>query len=208
VFDGDPQPIFDIVLDAGADEFVRSRACEALSFLGLTGQIDRRVLSNFLRDCFANLRPQGPCYAWVGWQMAIARLGPAELASLVETAFKRGYIDSWWTRFEHFRDNLAKAGTEQGSARWIADEELTPFGDTITELSCWAGFRNEGPKEERRGRGAGFARGIAGTLRKPACSTRIGRNEPCPCMSGKKYKKCCGLHHSERGFTPDPHTGP
>ena len=21
----------------------------------------------------------------------------------------------------------------------------------------------------------------------------IGRNEPCPCGSGKKYKKCCGL---------------
>jgi SWIM/SEC-C metal-binding protein len=21
---------------------------------------------------------------------------------------------------------------------------------------------------------------------------RIGRNEPCPCGSGKKYKKCCG----------------
>lgn len=21
---------------------------------------------------------------------------------------------------------------------------------------------------------------------------KIGRNEPCPCESGKKYKKCCG----------------
>jgi len=21
---------------------------------------------------------------------------------------------------------------------------------------------------------------------------KIGRNEPCPCGSGKKYKKCCG----------------
>ena len=23
---------------------------------------------------------------------------------------------------------------------------------------------------------------------------KIGRNDPCPCGSGKKYKKCCGLH--------------
>jgi len=23
-----------------------------------------------------------------------------------------------------------------------------------------------------------------------------GRNDPCPCMSGKKYKKCCGVHQS------------
>lgn len=26
----------------------------------------------------------------------------------------------------------------------------------------------------------------------PAKSKKIGRNEPCPCGSGKKYKKCCG----------------
>ncbi len=26
----------------------------------------------------------------------------------------------------------------------------------------------------------------------PAVSTKIGRNEPCPCGSGKKSKKCCG----------------
>ena len=23
---------------------------------------------------------------------------------------------------------------------------------------------------------------------------KVGRNEACPCGSGKKYKKCCGLH--------------
>lgn len=26
----------------------------------------------------------------------------------------------------------------------------------------------------------------------PVKSTKIGRNDPCPCGSGKKYKKCCG----------------
>ena len=26
----------------------------------------------------------------------------------------------------------------------------------------------------------------------PKTSTKIGRNEPCPCGSGKKYKQCCG----------------
>ncbi len=27
---------------------------------------------------------------------------------------------------------------------------------------------------------------------KQAVSSKVGRNEPCPCGSGKKYKKCCG----------------
>jgi preprotein translocase subunit SecA len=24
--------------------------------------------------------------------------------------------------------------------------------------------------------------------------SKIGRNDPCPCGSGKKYKKCCGAN--------------
>lgn len=29
---------------------------------------------------------------------------------------------------------------------------------------------------------------------KQAVSTKIGRNSPCPCGSGKKHKKCCGMN--------------
>ena len=28
----------------------------------------------------------------------------------------------------------------------------------------------------------------------PAQAANVGRNDPCPCGSGKKYKKCCGLN--------------
>ena len=31
-------------------------------------------------------------------------------------------------------------------------------------------------------------------VRKPAVSNKVGRNDPCPCGSGKKYKKCCGIN--------------
>ena len=24
-------------------------------------------------------------------------------------------------------------------------------------------------------------------------SAKVGRNDPCPCGSGRKYKKCCGM---------------
>lgn len=35
---------------------------------------------------------------------------------------------------------------------------------------------------------------------------KIGRNDPCPCGSGKKFKKCCGFNQSEGGYikTPEP----
>ena len=34
--------------------------------------------------------------------------------------------------------------------------------------------------------------GVKGvTIRKPAGASTVGRNDPCPCGSGRKYKKCC-----------------
>jgi preprotein translocase subunit SecA len=39
----------------------------------------------------------------------------------------------------------------------------------------------------------GFADGKS-VVRKPAVSKKVGRNDPCPCGSGKKYKKCCGAN--------------
>ncbi|MBR4071835.1 MAG: SEC-C domain-containing protein, partial [Clostridia bacterium] len=45
---------------------------------------------------------------------------------------------------------------------------------------------------------AGFAGAGDGTLKKKPvvkkASEKIGRNDPCPCGSGKKYKKCCGAN--------------
>jgi hypothetical protein len=93
VFDGDPEPIFEIILDPLAEEFVRSRMCEALSMLVLRGEVDREAVARFLRDCFMNLQPQSECYVWTGWQSAIAMLGLRELRGLVKKAFDRGFID-------------------------------------------------------------------------------------------------------------------
>jgi preprotein translocase subunit SecA len=31
-----------------------------------------------------------------------------------------------------------------------------------------------------------------GTPARPAAAPSVGRNDPCPCGSGKKFKKCCG----------------
>ena len=40
----------------------------------------------------------------------------------------------------------------------------------------------------------GFAGAKSSASRKPAVSKKVGRNDPCPCGSGKKYKKCCGIN--------------
>ena len=42
---------------------------------------------------------------------------------------------------------------------------------------------------------AGFSGGDKSVKKKPVVNKtqQVGRNDPCPCGSGKKYKKCCGM---------------
>jgi preprotein translocase subunit SecA len=38
-----------------------------------------------------------------------------------------------------------------------------------------------------------FVGGGTSTAQQPVVKgLKVGRNDPCPCGSGKKYKKCCG----------------
>jgi hypothetical protein len=68
VFDGDPEPLYDIILDPIADEFIRAGMCEALAMVTVRGELDRALAGRFLRDAFMEMQPQAECYVWVGWQ--------------------------------------------------------------------------------------------------------------------------------------------
>ena len=40
VFDGDPEPLYDIILDPNGEEFIRAGMCEALAMVTLRGELD------------------------------------------------------------------------------------------------------------------------------------------------------------------------
>ena len=51
-------------------------------------------------------------------------------------------------------------------------------------------FQRRKRRELEQARMAGA--GEAGTVQQVVRGDKVGRNDPCPCGSGKKYKKCCG----------------
>jgi hypothetical protein len=188
VFDGDPHPLYEVILDPEADEFIRSHMFDALAMVTLRGELRREELARFLESCYGGLRPQDECFAWHGWQGAIARLGLSEFRPLVRQAFERGFISPSWLVFKDFERDLKRAlGAEPQPRQTTNEFEL--FGDTIEELSGWASFA---PQREE-------APSPADVWNSPRSSTLpafnpfrgVGRNDPCPCGSGKKFKKCC-----------------
>jgi hypothetical protein len=196
VFDGDPNPLYDVILDPEADEYVRSRLCEALAMVTLRGELPRAEAERFLRACYSDIEPRDDCFVWDGWQSAIAMLGLVELKPLVEEAFRRGSVSEGWLSFRDFEGDLHRAIEGSGPPAWQAKEEYTLFGDTIEELSSWYCFSPE--YLARKGRSTEdrmppLLQSAPSVIGVPAVNPfrHVGRNDPCPCGSGKKFKKCC-----------------
>jgi SEC-C motif-containing protein len=90
-------------------------------------------------------------------------------------------------------------------AEWLAleilDTEAGEAGDQEGFVDFLAHYREDGVERHHRERSRFRAEGgrwyyVDGVTPKPVTQTlagpKVGRNDPCPCGSGRKYKKCCG----------------
>ncbi|MCD6288749.1 MAG: preprotein translocase subunit SecA [Candidatus Hydrogenedentes bacterium] len=64
---------------------------------------------------------------------------------------------------------------------------LTTSGPTESAQSQFSGFGNDGGRH-----GGDPTSQPPQRVEQRRVGTKVGRNDPCPCGSGKKYKKCCG----------------
>ncbi len=80
----------------------------------------------------------------------------------------------------------------------LFDEMVTMIRDDTVRMLLSVMPRPQTMKREQiiKPVSAGFAGAGDGTLKKKPvvkkAAEKVGRNDPCPCGSGKKYKKCCG----------------
>ncbi|MGE0424000.1 MAG: DUF1186 domain-containing protein [Reyranellaceae bacterium] len=187
VFDGDPQPLYELIHDQGADEFARAMGCEALAMVSARGELPIGEAERFLRESFETLQPRDINFVWSGWQEAIGILGLESLAPLVRRAFD-SFIDPTWTEYKYFEKDLHDALATGLAAAKGSDRRRTLFDDTVAELSGWHCF-SEAYQRERR-----LAASRPELQDEPYVNPyrHVGRNDPCPCGSGLKFKRCHG----------------
>jgi hypothetical protein len=113
---------------------------------------------------------------------------------MVKEAFDLGIIDPAWLEYSDFEEDLEYAirNPSEPWQKWVGN--FAPFGSTVEELSCWYCFSDQYKEERARARARTRDRALLpylldAPIRNPLRG--IGRNDPCPCGSGKKYKKCC-----------------
>jgi hypothetical protein len=180
VFDGDLEPIIETALDPDAEEFVRGQMLDALAMLALRAAPLRPAVEDFLRRFPTLADDRTPDIVWCSWSTAVAALGLTDMTEAVREVYEGGLIDPLIADFAGFKADLARSGQPNWSFL------RGPITDTIAELSTWHCFSEayleaEAPAQQR----------LAAEAAVSARGPKVGRNDPCPCGSGKKYKKCC-----------------
>jgi preprotein translocase subunit SecA len=88
---------------------------------------------------------------------------------------------------------LGAAAAPQGSAPTAAAETTQAprrMQTTLDDVERQFQRRKQRELEQARLAGAGQPEGVQQVVR----GEKVGRNDPCPCGSGKKYKKCHGTN--------------
>jgi hypothetical protein len=186
VFDGDHEALFAAISDRTIDEFARNSLFGAATFLTWDGRIDRDRMAGFLQRFLDARLADDEDFAWVGWLEAIALLGMRELAPLVHQAWRDGHIPDGVLELADFEGDLAEAERCPDDIDRFSRPNLGYIDDVLEVLE---GF------DEARGLASAGRASYAGRFEPtpPAINPwrGVGRNDPCPCGSGKKAKKCC-----------------
>jgi hypothetical protein len=192
VYDGNPAPLHGLIENEEVDEFVRDAAINALLVLENTGQMPRAEVIEYFRSLFHGKLQRTHSFAWNGLVCAVADLPAPELLEEVRQAYSEGLVDETVADLKGIERDVAKPWPGRRAGH-------TLITDAISDMEGWACFHNDdlGPTEPPEVQVPAPPRTPPAPreyvppkpfIREP----KIGRNDPCPCGSGKKYKKCCG----------------
>lgn len=204
---GDDLTIFDrFVTDRGIDQFSRWSALDALTQLVQENRLSfeeavSRMHGHLQHAIEAN--DQDLCTALAS---TLLDYGAIETYETCRLAFAKNLVDDEVMGLQGFEDEVQRKATRPRDK--LPTHEIIN-DDTIEELQRWPAFNRKLPSsiddidedllydDELYYDGDDFddeefepLPAPVGTIKNDA--PRVGRNDPCPCNSGKKYKKCCG----------------
>jgi preprotein translocase subunit SecA len=143
------------------------------------------------------------------FQAKVAELGDELVDHLIKVMMLQA-IDTHWKdhllNIDHLKEGIGLRGYGQKDPKQEYKKEaynlfmemIVRIREEVVERIYWVQVNHEDEveeiAEEQRSRKLVFnISGDEERHQEPAKSTKVaGRNDPCPCGSGKKYKKCCG----------------
>jgi hypothetical protein len=180
------------------NDYVRGAALEAFLVLNRTRQVSREMVLEYFRSLFNGKLARTPSFIWGSLVCVVADLPAPELLEDVRQAYEDDLVDTMFADLRGIERDLKPAA----AAKPWRQERQRLITDAIAEMEWWAAFHAEPSRPKKRAKlempvpsssPLPSPRAPASPAPKPATrEAKTGRNEPCPCGSGKKYKRGCG----------------
>ena len=194
---GDTGPIKALIEDLDVDEWVRGAAVCSLGVLLHTGSKTREEVSGYFSELFDGRLEREPGDAWDSLVSVCVDFGMTEHLEEIRRLYREGIAGPYAIPLEFVESQIALS---PDSPQRGAGSTYDLIDDAIEEMEFWECFDGGGSDEGESDDFGALERAllddpehdyIAPT---PIVRTtpKIGRNDLCPCGSGKKYKKCCG----------------
>lgn len=194
VCDGNLEGIQSIIENPDANEWVRGAALGSLVTLVSVGAKSREEIVSYFADLFRGKLTDKNDVVWSELVAYSADLYAPELLGEIEKAYEQELVDPSFVGLDEVRGDIAE-GEQRALDRLATDPNRRLIDDTIKEMQGWASFNEEENRKLKEETPAleplnsQWANSFTGFKR---TTPKTGRNDPCPCASGKKYKKCCG----------------
>jgi hypothetical protein len=183
-----------LIENEATDEWVRGVALSSLVTLAAAGQKSRDEIVTYFAGLFRGKLLRKWSHVWDTLISYSSDLYPEELLDDIKQAYEDGLVDPGFIGFDDVKRDMAM-GKDRILARLADNPHRRLVNDTVAEMGWWVCFQEssrkgansptEVPSNTRAKRGVAASQIIR-------VAPKIGRNERCPCRSGKKYKKCCG----------------
>jgi len=190
-----------LVQNRDANEYCRSAALDALATLVALEETPREPIAEYFHWLATEGLERQPDYVWTGFACSCMDLEMIEMFPELRRAYKEGLIEEDIFTLEELDERESAPRGEE--IAWFRDSHQ-PIHNVTKATAWWGNFEKERTaRTEQLSRSAFESAMVANSYfddglewREPSepyrADPKIGRNEPCPCGSGKKYKKCCG----------------
>lgn len=176
---GDIKPIQEMIENSAIDPFVRGAGLEALLCLVAWGETSPKDIIAYFSELLGGKLERQASHAWNYLAEAVCRLCGPDFLEPLKKAYDEGLISPLYMNWDD-ADTMLNRPIKENLADLEDDAGLRPIRNVVAEMENWACFR---PQDQRLH--------PQSPVQPTVNQEKTGRNEPCPCGSGKKYKKCC-----------------
>ena len=199
---GDLRPIKELTENAKANEWVRTAGVRTFLSLVAAGEMSRDEAVAYYAELFRNKLEREYSAVWDTLVCCASDLVADELWEDIRKAYDDGVVDSFVISLEDVERDLER--DKEQVLEHLREWDYGLVEDVVRDMEGWGCFREERayPSKfnapERPAPRATPDVGAAPVVprrEEPVAPVRVGRapgrNDPCPCGSGRKFKHCC-----------------